>query len=436
MAALRRISAGIAVLGVFFLSAIKLDRIRSESLRDKPELPRYRTEALHFFSLGHKALVSDLLMARGLSFFGAHYQRKEPAIFAGLKELFALAFELDPQNRELILFAANTLTGIDPDEALSLLELGMVHHPDYWKFPEMFGFICYYHLRDSARAARYYARAASLPGHPPFVPSISSKLYEESGFYEQAIAVLRNLARGNHDSRVRQGFEQRAAQLEKRLRMRRFRIPVELRSAFSATRLQLEMVHFNPYPELESLLEMDVSWLLTRANEAELAIILSVWRQWIGKALWMQLHTHDDGQLIFAGEAVSGILQGEGGENICDTLLASIRNCPTVGPGQSWEEYVGQVVRVCGSMRTKTAGTEPPVLEWETAGLPDISLLPQDGDLFSSSDWLNGLTAADGGQMALTGLLGRSPDNLPVLILVHPAQIQPCAPALTSDVEK
>lgn len=418
------------LVGALFLTSLHmLDHLRGPADHFGPVLPRFRSGSLSFFALGHAALLSDLLMARGLSHFGAHQREGNPEVLSGLGQLFAQAFRLDPSNRELPLFGASILGGIHLRAALSLLELGMSRHPREWRFPEFAGFLRYYHAGDSLSAARYYEKASRLPGHPPFVPSISSRLYEESGLLKQAIGVLRNLAGESEDGKVRRGFEERVDQLEERLRQRRFRLPVRLREAQSATRLRVELHRFNPYVELETLFVLDFLDSGMKPSDCEQAIMLSVWRKWLGQELWVELHRAGDGRLLRSGEAVCGVLRGEAGQNLAQELLKSIRKRPLLEEGAPWEKRIGQVVTVCGFLQEARRVEGDLALFWREEGLPHLIVAAPDLPAFGGLDWRVWLKEHGNEKQAVSGLLTVDDQRSPVLLLLHPAQITACAPA-------
>ncbi|MGE5343047.1 MAG: tetratricopeptide repeat protein [Candidatus Omnitrophota bacterium] len=178
--------------------------------------PRYLT----FISLGHHELVADLVLAKTLSYYGSHYYQRKNFAFKHLKKLFLTAVELDPLNRDAFLMAGNTLADIDTRAAIEILTLGMRYHPQYWKFPEMIGYHYFFRLKDPARAAQYYELASTLPGHPPYVPSLSGKFYEEIGRYEQAIRVLYNFYSTTTDKRLKQSFKASIDEIAEKLRNR------------------------------------------------------------------------------------------------------------------------------------------------------------------------------------------------------------------------
>lgn len=173
---------------------------------------------LKLLSLGHDALLSDLLQARALTYYGAHYRRRAGFPFANLPRLFEAACRLDPRNVDAFLLGANLTVGQDPQASIGLLRLGNMFHPTQWKFPEMIGFRYFYTLRNHFMAARYYEMAARLPGRPPYVPSLAGKLYDEAGRTREAIRVLANFYVTTRDKRLKESFRRDIEALQRKLR--------------------------------------------------------------------------------------------------------------------------------------------------------------------------------------------------------------------------
>lgn len=219
----------IAVCGFLFVwSQGRLSRaVQTEAAREGdlylPEAPY-----LQFISMGHDMLISDLVLAKALTYYGSHYYRRHAFAFKHLKKLFVTALQMDPMNKEAFLMANNTLSGINIRDSIEILEMGMSYHPDYWKFPEMIGFDYFYHLKDPHRAAGYYEKAAGLPGHPPYVSSLSGKFYQESGRYEDALRVLNNFYVTTRDKRLKASFKDYMDVVKKKILLKQFRLNAEI----------------------------------------------------------------------------------------------------------------------------------------------------------------------------------------------------------------
>jgi tetratricopeptide (TPR) repeat protein len=204
------------------------------------------TAYLKFIALGHDGLISDLVLAKALTYFGSHYQQRRHFSFKHLKKLFKTAIEMDPLNKEAILLAGNVLSDIDVNDAIDILKLGMTYHPRYWKFPEMIGYHYFFRLNDSLNAGKYYEIAAKLPDHPPYVPSLSGKFYQESGRYEEAIRVLNNFYITTEDKRLKQSFADSIKAIEEKIKTRDFMLKAKVIRVIAANEIEIQPDPMNP----------------------------------------------------------------------------------------------------------------------------------------------------------------------------------------------
>ncbi|MCD6455039.1 MAG: hypothetical protein J7L62_07040 [Candidatus Aminicenantes bacterium] len=203
-----------AILGIFF-SVDEFYRIRREK---PPESILYvpKGKYVKVMVMNFREIVADYLLARALVYFGAHFYEKAFP-YKWLYNLFDAATTVDPFNREAFMMGARLLTVRDVHLSIKLLKKGMKYHSNYWKFPEMVGFIYFFYLKDPAKAAIWYDKASRLPGHPPYVPSLASKFYTEAGKYRAAIRVLYNFYITTKDKRLKAIFKKDIERLQKRL---------------------------------------------------------------------------------------------------------------------------------------------------------------------------------------------------------------------------
>lgn len=209
---------------LLFLSQRHLSRGTVEGVAKEGDLYLPEPSYLKFISLGHDGLVADLVLAKALTYYGSHYRERDTFGFRHLEKVFYIAVEMDPRNREAILMAANILSDVDITAAIKILKRGMLHHPYDWKFPEMIGYFYFFRLNDPHQAGKYYEMAARLPGHPPYVPSLSSKLYRESGRYEEAMRVLYNFYTTTTDPRLKKSFKDSIEHLKDRVKTGDFQL--------------------------------------------------------------------------------------------------------------------------------------------------------------------------------------------------------------------
>ncbi len=250
------LSSYIVLLIVVAVSALVLTISRGELLRQTEAVPGQEQEPdiylpephyLKFISLGHDALIADLVLAKALTYYGSHYQARGTFPFRHLKKYFFTALAMDPRNTDAFLLAGNILSDVDVGAAIELLKLGMKHHPQYWKFPEMIGYFYSFRLNDAYRAGYYYELAARLPNHPPYVPSLSGKFYQESGRYEEAIRVLYNFYSTTTDKRLKASFKESIEQIQEKIKHRDFALNATVLKVISPSVVEIQPDASNPH---------------------------------------------------------------------------------------------------------------------------------------------------------------------------------------------
>jgi tetratricopeptide (TPR) repeat protein len=219
-----------------------------ESSNFSQEGDLYLPEApyLKFISLGNDGLVADLVLAKALTYFGSHYKQRHSFRFKHLKKLFMTAVQMDPHNKEVFLLAGNVLSDINVRDAIDILKLGMYYHPKYWKFPEMIGYHYFFRLNDSLNAGKYYELAAGMPDHPPYVPSLSGKFYQESGRYQEALRVLHNFYSTTNDEHLKASFEDSIHAIEEKIKTRDFMLKATVSRVISADVVEIKPDRQNP----------------------------------------------------------------------------------------------------------------------------------------------------------------------------------------------
>ena len=129
--------------------------------------------ALDRMALSFDSVVADVYWIRALQYFGTTRR-------SGLTErnydllypLLDIATTLDPRFSIAYRFGAIFLTEPfpdgpgRPDQAVTLLQKGAQHMPERWEYLMDTGFVYYWSLHDYAEAARWFRRAAAIPGSP------------------------------------------------------------------------------------------------------------------------------------------------------------------------------------------------------------------------------------------------------------------------------
>jgi len=212
---LKRIIIIIILLFTVLYTNNYLKHFNKEKIDFESDLYLPEAEYLKFISLGFDGLISDLILAKGLTYYGSHYFQRKIFKFKHLKKIFFTAVELDHNNKDAFLMGNNVLKTVDlsSKSSIELLKRGMFYHPTYWKFPEMIGFNYYYNLDDPENAGKYYEIASRIEGKQsktkgpaPYVASLSGKFYEESGKYREALRVLKKFYENTKDKRLKKSF--------------------------------------------------------------------------------------------------------------------------------------------------------------------------------------------------------------------------------------
>jgi len=128
-----------------------------------------------------------------------------------------LITDLDPHFRIVYYFGGIVLAleADQVDRSNALLEKGMKHHPDYWKFPFFIGFNRFYHQGDLLGAAEYISRAAALPGSPDYLPKLAASMYAKAGRTEDAVALLEAMAETVDEDWLKRKFRKKIQDLKR-----------------------------------------------------------------------------------------------------------------------------------------------------------------------------------------------------------------------------
>ena len=196
--------------GGSYLSAKKLNYIRDSYPTREDPLYLPNGSYLKVLALDFDSLLSDLFWIKGSIYFGSHYRKKEQD-YTLLYHLLDLSTDLDPQYYDVYWYGSSILPSVE--ESIRFLEKARGNFPDDWKLPEMIGFYYHYYLKDYSSAGRYYEIASRLPGHPPYVPSLAGRFYNQAGDIDAAIRVLKNF----HDTCDREDLQKDFAKRIKQL---------------------------------------------------------------------------------------------------------------------------------------------------------------------------------------------------------------------------
>jgi tetratricopeptide (TPR) repeat protein len=152
-------------------------------------------------SVGYAAMAADVYWIRAIQYYGdtrlhladslaTSPEKSGPrtqADYALLYPLLDLTTTLDPRFNIAYRFGAIFLAEPSPggagrpDLAIALLEKGLREQPDKWQYMQDIGFVHYWWRHDYESAARWFDKAASVPGAPWFLRSLAAVTLAEGG---------------------------------------------------------------------------------------------------------------------------------------------------------------------------------------------------------------------------------------------------------------
>jgi len=151
------------------------------------------------FAFGFRNFLGDLAWLRAVQIAGT--SNIAPGDYDRLYVLLRTVGNFDPRFVVPYILGGMVL-GDSPShvhEALDLLRRGMESHPDDWRFPFYIGYTKYFSLGDPLEGATALEAAARLPGSPPYLPLLASRMFTEGGSPETALSFLRGMIREETD---------------------------------------------------------------------------------------------------------------------------------------------------------------------------------------------------------------------------------------------
>ena len=165
-------------------------------------------------SLGYRNVLADALWVKAIAYFGGHTltDREYPWLYHILDKVSSL----DPLFHHAYTFGGVVLAVEkgSPAQSIALLRKGMDYYPGDWRLPFYIGLNSFYYLKDPVTAADYILVAATLPGHPQYLPRLAASLLTRSGRLEAAVAFLTTVAENTEEDYVRRGLYQKIQDLQ------------------------------------------------------------------------------------------------------------------------------------------------------------------------------------------------------------------------------
>lgn len=147
--------------------------------------------ALRPLTLGQHTSVADLYWLRFVQYVGTPGDYSKPQIL----EFVQLITDLDPDYSFAYMAGGLLLSERKRiAESNAILEKGARNAPNRWEIPFYLAFNYWYELGDLEQGAKWLDRAARIPGAPPLVIGLASRLYSSAGRMDAAIAFMARIA--------------------------------------------------------------------------------------------------------------------------------------------------------------------------------------------------------------------------------------------------
>ncbi|HEY0384661.1 MAG TPA: hypothetical protein VGC64_01555 [Pyrinomonadaceae bacterium] len=173
-------------------------------------------------SLGFSGLVADWYWMRALQYVGRKILDHPGEVQLDdlqklnlnlLYPLLDTATTLDPQFTAAYEYGGIVLPAINDEDAIRLLQKGLVNNPSYWRFHQYLGYI-YWKRGDFKTASAVYAEGARVTGAPQWMQQMSARMEAEGGSRATARAMYEQMLNQSDDENVRKLVERRLLQVD------------------------------------------------------------------------------------------------------------------------------------------------------------------------------------------------------------------------------
>lgn len=173
--------------------------------------PLYLPSVRHvkLVTLGFDHFFGDILWFSTINYFGKHFEQDKD--YRWLGHMCELVTSLDPKARHVYEFCATMLSWVswEAEKSTALLSKAIKAEPSYWRYWYLRGFNYWYFLNRRDLAEKDLTVAATLPGAPPFLASLASRLMVSKDEVTAAISFLKDLIANTQDENARKALEEK-----------------------------------------------------------------------------------------------------------------------------------------------------------------------------------------------------------------------------------
>lgn len=172
-------------------------------------------------ALSYRPLVADVYWVRTLQHYGRTKLSKDPGKeYALLEPFLDLTTSLDPRFNAAYRFGAIFLAEPfpdgpgRPDQAIALLEKGLLEQPRKWEFVYDIGFVEYWWRGNYQAAARRFQEAGRLPGAPNWLGPLAAVTLVQGGDRRSSRQLWEQVRQAGDADWLVRSAERRLAQLD------------------------------------------------------------------------------------------------------------------------------------------------------------------------------------------------------------------------------
>ncbi len=175
---------------------------------------------LRDLSLGFDGLLADLYWTRAVQYYGRARLTKRPN-YRELGRLLRIATDLDPHllvaYRFGSIFLAERPPGGagEPQQAMQLVQRGIVANPNYWRLWQDWGFVEYWDLHNYSVAARIFLAGSNRPGAEIWMKTLAASIAAKGGEIETSRLLWMEVYKTAANAQVRASALEHLRKLER-----------------------------------------------------------------------------------------------------------------------------------------------------------------------------------------------------------------------------
>jgi len=213
------------VMAVLMGASLALQIARDRVPLARPQAARYlyveSGSAVKHLMVAYQALAADVYWIRAIQHYGGdRLSIGGTGRYELLYPLLDITTTLDPHFTIAYRFGAIFLSEAHPggpgrpDLAVALLRKGLAAEPSKWQYVHDIAFVYYWQLGDTVAAARWFQRAAEVPGAPNWLAPLAATMLTQGGDRASSRFLWRQLRDSADQEWLRDTAERHLVQLD------------------------------------------------------------------------------------------------------------------------------------------------------------------------------------------------------------------------------